>query len=112
MPELTPITSYQTTPNSVNQNKRRKSYNKSSIVHKHSIKIEEDNNLIIKCNYCSITYSAKSTTNMKRHLKDEHQIGCINSDDSNNESETEDINEPTSKKLKSFVKRNNTCYSL
>lgn len=104
------IPSFQETPISINTSKRkRKEYSKTSIVYKHSIKIGQANNAFRKCNYCSITYSDKSTTNMKKHLKFEHDIKDDDPQDS--EFNDSDSDEAPAKKTKKASKATSTSRS-
>ncbi|CAF1073815.1 unnamed protein product [Brachionus calyciflorus] len=85
------MSSFQETPLSIlTQKRKRKDYVKKSIVHNHSILINERNESVRKFNYCLVTYSSKSTTRMKNHLENEHHI--------KNEDES-DVDEPDAKKI-------------
>lgn len=95
---LSPLQSFQETPVSTFSVRKRKVYCKKSIVHKHSTRLGEGENIILKCNYCTLTYSGKSTTNMKKHLENDHNL---NADDSSlsDESDKESV-QPSKKKSK------------
>ncbi|RNA12291.1 zinc finger BED domain-containing 1-like [Brachionus plicatilis] len=76
--------SFQETPVTTLSGKKRKQYVKKSIVHRHTTKLGEGETAIHNCNYCPTTFSGKSTTNMKSHLINAHnisEIGTNSSDD-------------------------------
>ncbi|RNA26556.1 hypothetical protein BpHYR1_031341 [Brachionus plicatilis] len=93
------ITSFQETPTSFHKGRKRKEYKKTSVVHSHSVVVGDSR----ICKHCDAAYSKKSTSAMRYHLKNNHNISLnleTNNESVDIDTSLDELDKPIYKKQK------------